>query len=62
MSAKARIKVKQVRSEIGYNRRQRATLLGLGLRRMQQVVDVEDTPSVRGMIAKVSHLVIIVEN
>ena len=62
MSAKARIKVKQVRSEIGYNRRQRATLLGLGLRRMQQVVDVEDTPSVRGMIAKVSHLVIIVED
>ncbi len=62
MSAKARIKVKQVRSEIGYNRRQRATLLGLGLRRMHQVVDVEDTPSVRGMIARVSHLVIIVED
>ena len=62
MSAKAPIKVKQVRSEIGYNRRQRATLLGLGLRRMHQVVDVEDTPSVRGMIAKVSHLVIIVED
>ena len=62
MSAKVRIKVKQVRSEIGYNRRQRATLLGLGLRRMHQVVDVEDTPSVRGMIAKVSHLVIIVED
>ncbi len=62
MSKQARIKVKQVRSEIGYNRRQRATLLGLGLRRMHQVVDVEDTPSVRGMIAKVSHLVIIVED
>ncbi len=51
------IRVKQVKSEIGYNRRQRATLKGLGIRRMHQVVEVEDTPSVRGMIDKVSHLV-----
>ena len=62
MSTKGRIKVKQVRSEIGYNRRQRATLLGLGIRRMHQVVDVEDTPSVRGMIAKLNHLVVVVED
>ena len=62
MSAQGRIKVKQVRSEIGYNRRQRATLLGLGLRRMHQVVEVEDTPSVRGMIAKVNHLVVVLED
>jgi large subunit ribosomal protein L30 len=57
MTEKAMIRVKQVKSEIGYNRRQRATLKGLGIRRMHQVVEVEDTPSVRGMIDKVSHLV-----
>jgi large subunit ribosomal protein L30 len=61
MSAQGRIKLKQVKSEIGYARRQRATLLGLGIRRMHQVVEVEDTPSVRGMIAKVSHLVVVLE-
>jgi len=61
MSAQGRIKLKQVKSEIGYTRRQRATLVGLGIRRMHQVVEVEDTPSVRGMIAKVSHLVVVLE-
>lgn len=61
MAAKRKIKVKQVKSEIGYNQRQRATLRGLGLRRMQQVVEVEDTPSVRGMIGKVNHLIVVVE-
>jgi large subunit ribosomal protein L30 len=61
MSAQGSIRLKQVKSEIGYTRRQRATLVGLGIRRMHQVVEVEDTPSVRGMIAKVSHLVVVVE-
>ena len=61
MSTQGRIRVKQVKSEIGYTRRQRATLVGLGIRRMHQVVEVEDTPSVRGMIAKVSHLVVVLE-
>ena len=56
-----RVRVKQVRSAIGFNRRQRATLRGLGLRRLHQVVELEDTPAVRGMIGKVSHLVIVVE-
>ena len=56
-----RIRIKQVKSEIGYNRRQRATLRGLGIRRLHQVVELEDTPSVRGMIAKVGHLVQVVE-
>jgi large subunit ribosomal protein L30 len=50
-----------VRSEIGYTRRQRATLKGLGLRRLHQIVELEDTPSVRGMISKVSHLVTVLE-
>lgn len=62
MSEAGRIRVKQVRSEIGFNRRQRATLRGLGLRRLNQVVEVEDTPAVRGMIGKVSHLVVVVED
>ena len=56
-----RIRVKQVRSEIGYDRRQRATLRGLGFRRLHQVVELEDTPAVRGMIDKVSHLVVVEE-
>ena len=58
----ARIRVVQVKSEIGYNRRQRATLRGLGIRRLHQVVEVEDTPSTRGMIYKVSHLIRVVED
>jgi large subunit ribosomal protein L30 len=61
VSNPGRIRLKQVRSGIGYTRRQRATLKGLGLRRMHQIVEVEDTPSVRGMIAKVSHLVTLLE-
>jgi large subunit ribosomal protein L30 len=61
MSGKSMIKVKQVKSGIGYNRKQRASLRGLGLRRMYQVVEVEDTPSTRGMINKVRHLVVVVE-
>ena len=57
----AMIKVKQIKSGIGYNRRQRATLRGLGLRRLNHVVEVEDTPSTRGMINKVRHLVVVLE-
>ena len=62
MSAAGKVKVKQVKSEIGYNRKQRATLRGLGLRRMHQTVELEDTPAVRGMINKVIHLVEVVED
>jgi len=54
---KGRVRVRQVRSAIGQDRRQRATLKGLGLRRMQQLVELEDTPAVRGMIYRVRHLV-----
>jgi large subunit ribosomal protein L30 len=39
----------------------RATVRGLGFRRLQQVVEREDTPAVRGMVDKVRHLVIVVE-
>ena len=51
------VRVRQVRSGIGFPRRQRQTLRGLGLRRMQQLVEVEDTPAVRGMITSIAHLV-----
>ena len=61
MSGKSKIKVKQIKSGIGYNRKQRLSVRGLGLRRMNQVVEVEDTPSTRGMINKVRHLVVVVE-
>ena len=57
-----KLRVKQVKSEIGYDRRQRANLLGLGLRRINHVVELEDTPSVRGMVAKIAHMVEIVED
>lgn len=61
MTDTGRIKVRWVKSQIGYDRRQRATLRGLGFRRLNQTVDVEDTPAVRGMIRKVIHLVVVEE-
>jgi large subunit ribosomal protein L30 len=61
MSAASRIRVKQVRSGIGYDRRQRTALRGLGLRRLNHVVEVEDTPAVRGLIRTVIHLVSVEE-
>jgi large subunit ribosomal protein L30 len=51
------IRVTLVRSPIGYPKPQKATVKALGLRRMHQVVEHKDTPAVRGMIAKVIHLV-----
>jgi large subunit ribosomal protein L30 len=55
------IVVKQVGSPIRRPRNQRATLVGLGLNKMHRTRELEDTPSVRGMIAKIPHLVEIVE-
>ena len=55
------IKVKMIGSVIGCPEKQRATVRGLGLRRLHQVVEREDTPPVRGMVAKVPHLVAIVD-
>lgn len=57
----ATIKIKQVKSKIGYSIDQKRTLQCLGLRKISQVVEVEDTPSIRGMIRKVHHLVTVVE-
>ncbi|MCY3798366.1 MAG: 50S ribosomal protein L30 [Chloroflexi bacterium] len=51
------LKITLVKSPIGYNRRQKDTVKSLGLRRMSQSVLIGDAPQIRGMIAKVSHLV-----
>jgi large subunit ribosomal protein L30 len=51
------IKVTMKRSAIGRNERQGLTLKSMGLRRVNQTVELQDTPAIRGMIAKVSHLV-----
>ena len=53
----APLKITLKRSPIGRAKDQKATLLGLGLRRMHQTVEREDTPSIRGMVKKVIHLV-----
>jgi len=55
------VKVKWVKSFIGSTDDMRATIRGLGLRRMHQVVERQDTPETRGMIHKVRHLVEVVE-
>lgn len=51
------VTVRQIGSPIRRPSDQRATLIGLGLNKMHRVRTLEDTPSVRGMIAKVAHLV-----
>lgn len=57
----ATIKVKQVKSRIGAPVDQKRTLLALGLHKISQVVEIEDTPSNIGMVRKVHHLVEIVK-
>lgn len=51
------IQVTLVRSPIGYEKSQKATVRALGLSKLHQTVEKEDTPAIRGMINKVSHLV-----
>jgi len=59
--AKKTVRVKYVKSGIGYPERQKRTLLALGLKRLGQEVEVTDNEAVRGMIRRVSHLVEVVE-
>lgn len=61
MAAKKTLRVRQTGSPIRRPKDQRQTLVGLGLGRIGRERELEDTPSVRGMIAKVSHMVEIVE-
>ena len=57
MADKKTVKVTLVKSPIGTNEKQRATLLGLGLKKLHQTRELEDTPAVRGMITNVAFLV-----
>lgn len=57
----ATIKIKQVRSAIKRPARQKATMLALGFRRLNQVIEKEATPQILGMIKKVAHMVEVVE-
>ena len=50
------LRIKLVRSPIGYSIRQKRTVQALGLRKLQQVVERPDNPAVRGMVNKISHL------
>jgi large subunit ribosomal protein L30 len=57
MSSGGKLRITWTKSSIGYSQRQKGTIRALGLSRLGDVVEQLDTPSVRGMIDKVSHLV-----
>ena len=57
----AKIKIKQVRSAINRTARQKATIKALGFSKLNQVVEHEETPQIRGMINKVQHLIEVVD-
>jgi len=64
--AKSKVKIKKLRltyskSAIGYTERQKATIKALGFRKLNQTVEHDDTPDIRGMVNKVSHLVTVEE-
>ncbi len=61
MAKQETVTVKQVGSTIGRDKKQKATLVGLGLNKNNKVRTLKDTPEVRGMIRKVAHLVEVVE-
>lgn len=56
-----RVRITLVRSALGYSERHKATVRALGLRRLHQSVELADTPTLRGMLAKVGHLVTVAE-
>ena len=53
----AKLRIKWIKSDIGYAREQKLTLKALGFHRLNETVEHEDSPPVRGMISKVNHLV-----
>jgi large subunit ribosomal protein L30 len=57
MGSQRRLKITWVKSAIGYNKSQKATITALGLRKLGQVVERDDTPQIRGMVFAVRHLV-----
>lgn len=62
MASANKIKVKQIKSSAGRIKAHQSCLRGLGLRRIGHVVEVEDTPSVRGMINRVYYMVNVLED
>ena len=54
--SKKTLQITQVKSEIGYKPKAKATLVALGLKKMQQVVEHQDSPQIRGMIKNISYL------
>jgi large subunit ribosomal protein L30 len=56
-----KLKIQYYRSAIGFNEQQKLIVKGLGLRKLNTVREAEDTPAIRGMVAKVPHLVRILE-
>jgi large subunit ribosomal protein L30 len=61
MSRERTLRITWVKSSIGYSRRQKSTIRALGLRRLGDVVEQPDTVAIRGMLDKVSHLVLVEE-
>jgi large subunit ribosomal protein L30 len=57
----SKLRITYTKSMIGYRRDQKNTVLGLGLRKLNQSVIKPDTPTIRGMVAKVQHLVTVEE-
>jgi large subunit ribosomal protein L30 len=57
MSSEGKLQITWVKSSIGYSRRQKGTIRALGLRHLGDVVEQADTPVIRGMVDRVSHLV-----
>ncbi|MGQ9598191.1 MAG: 50S ribosomal protein L30 [Anaerolineae bacterium] len=61
MASERKLRITWVKSAIGYSRRQKGTIRALGLRRLGDTVEMADSPTVRGMLNKVSHLVSVEE-
>ena len=61
MSKNSTLKIKQIKSPIGYKKKAKSTLVALGLKRINQVVEHNDTPQIRGMLDVVSYLVSVEE-
>jgi large subunit ribosomal protein L30 len=62
MSRERKLRITWVKSSIGYSQRQKETIRALGLRRLGDVVEQADMPAIRGMLDKVSHMVLVEES
>lgn len=57
----SKLKITYIKSAIGYNKNQKATVKALGLRKLNQIIEHDDTSVIRGMVRKVDHLVSVEE-